>query len=148
MPSCIDSDAGFDRLAVALSEIDEYICRNLLKHNYPAEDGKAEVFNIRNKKSGIWTQGQRRIEKKYTIAQAFDMPKVMKAAEAGDISGDYGYVYPPGIPFIVPGEVVTKEILCDIINAKVSGYELHGVDFKDDVPYMNFVQDCITREHN
>ena len=74
--------------------------------------------------------------------------QVMKAAEAGDISGDYGYVYPPGIPFIVPGEVVTKEILCDIINAKVSGYELHGVDFKDDVPYMNFVQDCITREHN
>ena len=148
MTSCMDSDAGFDRLAAALSEIDEYICRNLLKHNYPAEDGKAEVFNIRNKKSGIWTQGQRRIEKKYTIAQAFDMPKVMKAAEAGDISGDYGYVYPPGIPFIVPGAVVTKEILCDIINAKVSGYEVHGVDFKDDVPYMNFVQDCITREHN
>ena len=148
MTSCMDSDAGFDRLAAALSEIDGYICRNLLKHNYPAEDGKAEVFNIRNKKSGIWTQGQRRIEKKYTIAQAFDMPKVMKAAEAGDISGDYGYVYPPGIPFIVPGEVVTKEILCDIINAKVSGYEVHGVDFKDDVPYMNSVQDCITREHN
>lgn len=49
MTSCMDSDAGFDRLAAALSEIDGYICRNLLKHNYPAEDGKAEVFNIRNK---------------------------------------------------------------------------------------------------
>ena len=139
MTSCMDSDVGFDRLAVALSEIDEYICMNLLKHNCPDEDGKKEGFNI-NKKSGIWTQGQRRIEKKYTIAQAFEMPREMKAAEAGDISGDYGYVYPPGIPFIVPGEVVTKEILCDIINAKVSGYEVHGVDFRNDMPYMKCVQ--------
>ena len=71
------------------------------------------------------------------------MPKEMKAAEAGDISGDYGYVYPPGIPFIVPGEVVTKEILCDIINAKVSGYEVHGVDFRNDMPYMRCVQSGI-----
>lgn len=142
MTSCMDSDEGFDRLAVALSEIDEYICMNLLKYDCPDEDGKTEGLNI-NKKSGIWTQGQRRIEKKYTIAQAFEMPKEMKAAEAGDISGDYGYVYPPGIPFIVPGEVVTKEILCDIINAKVSGYEVHGVDFRNDMPYMRCVQSGI-----
>ena len=93
------------------------------------------------KKSGyaLWTQGQKRVEKKYTISQAFEMRKVLKRISDGDIAGDYGYVYPPGIPFIVPGEIVTKEIICDIINAKRSGYEVHGVEFKDAVPYMNCV---------
>lgn len=93
------------------------------------------------KKSGyaLWTQGQKRVEKKYTISQAFEMRKVLKRISDGDIAGDYGYVYPPGIPFIVPGEIVTKEIICDIINAKLSGYEVHGVEFKDAVPYMNCV---------
>ena len=67
------------------------------------------------------------------------MRKVLKRISDGDIAGDYGYVYPPGIPFIVPGEIVTKEIMCDIINAKLSGYEVHGVEFKDAVPYMNCV---------
>lgn len=90
-------------------------------------------------KHALWTQGQKRVEKKYTISQAFEMRKVLKRISDGDIAGDYGYVYPPGIPFIVPGEIVTKEIICDIINAKLSGYEVHGVEFKDALPYMNCV---------
>ena len=64
------------------------------------------------------------------------MKKSVSELSEGMIAGDYGYVYPPGIPFIVPGEIVTKEIICDIINADASGYEVHGVVFKDGVPYM------------
>ena len=34
----------------------------------------------------------------------------MKWEEAeGKIAGEYAYVYPPGIPFLVPGEKITKE---------------------------------------
>ena len=80
------------------------------------------------------------MKKKYTVAQAFEMEKSVQKLAEGMISGDYGYVYPPGIPFIVPGEVVTKEIICDIINASVSGYEVHGVVFDNGEPYMKVLK--------
>ena len=65
-----------------------------------------------------------------------DMEKSMKKLEEGAVAGEYVYVYPPGIPFIVPGEIVTKEVICDIIKARASGYEVHGVIFEEAVPYM------------
>lgn len=122
MTSCMDSDEGFDRLAKALGEIDGDIC---------VKDLGSEA---------MWTQGQTRAEKRYTISRAFEMKKDVKRLEEGAVAGDYGYVYPPGIPFIVPGEVVTKEILCDIMNAKASGYEVHGVEFREEIPYMKCVE--------
>ena len=122
MTSCMDSDEGFDRLAKALGEIDGDIC---------VKDFGSEA---------MWTQGQTRAEKRYTISRAFEMKKDVKRLEEGAVAGEYGYVYPPGIPFIVPGEVVTKEILCDIMNAKASGYEVHGVEFREEIPYMKCVE--------
>ena len=41
---------------------------------------------------------------------------------AGYISSTYLYVYPPGIPLIVPGEEITKEII-----ALIKGYEQAGL---------------------
>ena len=69
------------------------------------------------------------MEKKYTIAQAFEMIKSVSELSEGMIAGDYGYVYPPGIPFIVPGEIVTKEIICDIINLQkeIGRYERDSI---------------------
>lgn len=167
MTSCMDSDEGFDRLATALEEIDNSICEKqsdhnqeekcILQGNYTVQDKYIGSMSKNNdacmsdklKKAAknnvysnvdIWVQGHRKVEKKYTIAQAFEMKKQLKKMMEGDIVGDYGYVYPPGIPFIVPGEVVTKDIICDIINAKASGYEVHGVEFDCDVPYMRCIE--------
>ena len=125
MTSCMDSEEGFNRLVNALGEIDRFAIGGL---------GCCKVME--NKACG-----QRRMEKKYTIAQAFEMKKCVSDLSEGMIAGDYGYVYPPGIPFIVPGEIVTKEIICDIINADTSGYEVHGVVFNDGVPYMKVMDE-------
>lgn len=54
-----------------------------------------------------------------------EVPKVMLPAEAvkkkknrisleqaeGNVSGDYIYLYPPGIPLIVPGEVIDGKVV-------------------------------------
>ena len=125
MTSCMDSEEGFDRLADALEQIDRSI--------------SAELY-CNSRICAEKAYGQRRMEKSFTIAQAFDMDKGMAKLSEGMIAGDYGYVYPPGIPFIVPGEIVTKEIICDIINAKASGYEVHGVVFDGDIPYMKILE--------
>lgn len=124
MTSCMDTAEGFDRLADALEEIDSRV--------------GAELYC--SKAVETMACGQRRMKKKYTVAQAFEMEKSVQKLAEGMISGDYGYVYPPGIPFIVPGEVVTKEIICDIINASVSGYEVHGVVFDNGEPYMKVLK--------
>lgn len=65
MTSCMDSEAGFDRLAAALTEIDEYIWRNLLNHNYTDEDEIAEVFNIRNKNPEYGHRDREELKKIY-----------------------------------------------------------------------------------
>ena len=49
----------------------------------------------------------------------------MNEAE-GFVSAEYGMVYPPGIPFLVPGEKITKTVLDKIENAKKAGLHLFG----------------------
>ena len=83
--------------------------------------------------------GQQHTESVYTIAAAFEGDKEERELAENMVAADYGYVYPPGIPFIVPGERVTNEIICDIIKANEAGYEVHGVDFKNGRPYMKVI---------
>lgn len=123
MTSCMDSSEGFERLASALEELDR------------AASDKEMVL-----RKSVWTQGQQCLRSTFTIAQAFDMEKSTAELKEGAVSGEYVYVYPPGIPFIVPGEIVTKEVICDIIKAKASGYEVHGVTFEGDTPYMKVLE--------
>lgn len=49
----------------------------------------------------------------------------------GEISGDFVYLYPPGIPLIVPGERITKEVVEQILNYKNQGYEIEGMKDKN-----------------
>lgn len=48
---------------------------------------------------------------------ALEETKSVNEAE-GFVSAEYGMVYPPGIPFLVPGEKITKTVLDKIVNAK------------------------------
>lgn len=131
MTSCMDSDEGFDRLIKALGEMDSRLSGEGI--NAPEKD-ECESEEMRQKNINII--GQQHTESVYTIAAAFEGNKEERELTENMVAADYGYVYPPGIPFIVPGERVTNEIICDIIKAKEAGYEVHGVDFKNGRPYM------------
>lgn len=45
----------------------------------------------------------------------------------GRIAGAYLYLYPPGIPLVVPGEQLTEEICCQIETYLAAGQELYGL---------------------
>ncbi|WP_313130009.1 aminotransferase class I/II-fold pyridoxal phosphate-dependent enzyme [Anaerocolumna sp.] len=45
----------------------------------------------------------------------------------GRISGDYVYLYPPGIPLLVPGERISKSLLEDIYSYQREGLHLQGL---------------------
>ena len=46
---------------------------------------------------------------------------------SGRVCGDYVYIYPPGIPLLVPGERINQEVL-DVITGYISmGLKVHGI---------------------
>jgi lysine decarboxylase len=57
---------------------------------------------------------------------------------AGTVSGDFVMCYPPGIPIIAPGEVITNEIISYILYAKKKGALLTGAEDMD-VEYINIL---------
>ena len=49
----------------------------------------------------------------------------------GLISSEYAFIYPPGIPFLAPGEEITEEVLAEIRKAKKYGLDLLGLEDKE-----------------
>jgi arginine/lysine/ornithine decarboxylase len=48
------------------------------------------------------------------------------ASAAGRISEEFLYLYPPGIPLIVPGEVITDELVANLDRYRDCGLEITG----------------------
>ena len=114
LSSVMDSEEGFARLADALLEIDS------------ALDSEME--------NQIKEKAQTKIEftdedAVCTIAEAMDADWEevnLKEAE-GRVSTEFAYLYPPGIPCIVPGEMVTKELIEKVESWKMQGLEVQGL---------------------
>lgn len=53
--------------------------------------------------------------------------QVLLEKSEGRISSEYAYVYPPGIPFLVPGEKIDRHILEKIREAGKRGLNLYGM---------------------
>lgn len=68
-------------------------------------------------------------ERKMTIADAKESKQVEVSLKnaVGCISGEYVYIYPPGIPLIVPGEVLSKEMIQEIEKALHLGLNVKGI---------------------
>ena len=47
---------------------------------------------------------------------------------AGKISGEFVMCYPPGIPILAPGEMITQEIVEYILYAKEKGCSMQGTE--------------------
>lgn len=78
---------------------------------------------------------------KMSPAKAFYAPKgqVSIKKSAGMISGDYIMCYPPGIPILAPGEVITKNIIDHILYSAEKGCMITGLG--DKIPkYINVVK--------
>lgn len=114
LSSVMDSEEGFARLAGALLEIDSVL------------DSETE--------SQIKEKAQTKIEFTdkdaiCTIAEAMDADweEVDLKESEGRVSTEFAYLYPPGIPCIVPGERVTKELIEKIESWKMQGLEVQGL---------------------
>lgn len=97
-------------------------------------------FNdVKREKPELFNEPQNKLYAKYinpviklTPYQAKKMVKSGKLLELhkseGKISGSLVYLYPPGTPVLVPGEMITKEIIEHIKSAKSLGYNISGLN--------------------
>ena len=67
------------------------------------------------------------------LSEAEEAPKtaVRLSGAAGNISGTYVNLYPPGIPLIIPGELITEEIIKLIETYVQQGLNIQGVEKPD-----------------
>jgi len=68
-------------------------------------------------------------QRKMTIADAKEsnLLEVSLEESVGHVCGEYIYIYPPGVPLIVPGEVITNEIIQEIRKAIKLGLNIKGL---------------------
>lgn len=76
-------------------------------------------------------------ERKIGIAEAKDSThfQVSFTEAVGRISGDYIYVYPPGIPIVTPGELISREIVKELQKAMEQGLNIKGLSTSQDEKY-------------
>jgi len=128
MTAINDTSKGFERLYFALKEIDDEIEYELCKKR--AECGK--------EKGNRAIIGENKQE--YSINETESMPfkKILLKDSVNQISKEYIYLYPPGIPLVVPGERINTGVLAYIIDCKKNAYSIQGlVDFTGE--YINIV---------
>ena len=63
------------------------------------------------------------------IHEAVDKPVISVRLEdaIGKVSGEYIYLYPPGIPILVPGETITREMIVNIKNCGKQNLLVEGL---------------------
>ena len=116
MTSVMDTKEGFERLYKALEEIngtlreirDETKADFLEDAEYVMRENPMVVIPSKaEEKSGSWKN----------ISQT-----------VGCVSKSYLYLYPPGIPFLVPGERIEKNLLIFIEDCQRKGLKINGLD--------------------
>ena len=105
-----DTEEGFARLEEALLLLDKELAGRQWEEacEFPVFYGKTERV--------------------YYAYEAVEMPmeQVILGESAGCVSGEYLYLYPPGIPFLIPGEVISEELTSALSELTEAGYEIQG----------------------
>lgn len=116
MTSIGDTKEGMDRLISALFEIDEELEKKSeeeKRYYLPRQEQVLTSFEV---------EGMRRME----TVKSLSWQK-----SAGFISMEYAYLYPPGIPLIVPGERITKETVAMLVDYQNKGFSVEGISVEN-----------------
>lgn len=118
-----DDEEAYRRMEQALLEIDEYL------------SGAAETLHSGTKSGGnIADFSKERPAVKYSLSEAWNMPgEWRRLTEAsGCAAGEFVNLYPPGIPILVPGEILTDRICEQLSSLRESGLDIQGISQPED----------------
>ncbi|MDE6700890.1 MAG: hypothetical protein K2K10_07775, partial [Acetatifactor sp.] len=115
-----DEDEAYDRMERALLELDGQVTgqgRGALEEDEESSRGTT-ISELTEPVIG------------YSMAEAWDMPwKMTKMSDAvGRPVADFINLYPPGIPLLVPGEVLTESLYRQILACLAKELSLQGIE--------------------
>ena len=115
-----DTQEGFERLCAAVEEID----RREAKKEHPSRNSE------KTEADGKIRFGDKK--QVMTISQAMESETVRCPLEesVGKISAEFAYLYPPGIPLLVPGEQITGLFVRNAKRYMKYGLNLQGLSDK------------------
>ena len=128
LTSLADTDEGFLRLKNALIHIDEILSTTYVE-SQRKQMAKIGYDGLAKQEMLTETGIGRDAEQVMTIAQAAGSRKQTMdlSASAGQVCGEYIYLYPPGIPLVVPGERMTEKLINYIVEIRQKGLEIQGL---------------------
>ncbi|SEA07207.1 Arginine/lysine/ornithine decarboxylase [Lachnospiraceae bacterium NK3A20] len=144
MTSCCDDFAAYAALAAALQGIDSGLF---------GERDITEIAEREERETASTIEGLRdrdfiakmvpQAQTACTIAEAVrKRHRSVSAAESvGQVSAEYIYPYPPGIPVLVPGEVITQENLDLLEYLRAAGAEMIASSGRDDLSLIEVCDD-------
>lgn len=124
LTSFMDTDEGFARLAAALKEIDAAVEQEtdsiLATSVTQAERDWRKMTDI------LYHPKEKQME----IAQATEVPSeaVAFAQAAGKVSTEFAYLYPPGVPFLTPGERIPENLPEVVTTLIAEGFAIQGLE--------------------
>lgn len=120
LTSVMDREEGFQRLTEALSRIEARLAGQNQGKNGEKREG-IPVFEV--------YQESLRPRQIMTIAEAMESSQEERLLEEsqGFVSAEFAYLYPPGIPVLVPGEEITGSFIRQTASWKEQGLELQGI---------------------
>lgn len=112
LTSVMDTEEGFERLKKALLRIDGELA---------GEKEKQET--------GTGYDGAVHNEIVISLREAYDGEKetVLLQESEGRISGEFLYLYPPGIPLLMPGERISRDVLERVASFQEEGLSIQGL---------------------
>lgn len=120
MTSIFDTDEGFYRLLKALKELDR-------DETFFTLDNKANFdYTLMDRRWGTLPERKYIPYEAVRLTDIYGKYKVSLDTSLGLTSADYVYFYPPGIPLLVPGEVIEENVIRHIKAARLAGIEVYG----------------------
>ncbi len=112
--SIMDTEDGMRRLEEALFFLDQQL---------------EEKMDERDAFVSVCYEQQKMEKRSMEIYQAMELPQTELLLEesVGHISGEYIYLYPPGIPLLVPGEIISQKMVLNLKKIQGLGLELQGL---------------------
>ena len=118
----MDTKEGWQRLADAIVQIDDRIEENA-ESDCAFRQKEADRLSVQNFAEA------REAEVYMTPAQAFRerQEEVPLNQSTGRVMADFIALYPPGIPLLVPGEIMSEDLMQTVQNSIAMGLQVHGV---------------------
>ncbi len=131
MTSPFDTDEMYERLCDSLSRIDAHLSeKEKASRSGETAPGPAPAGSGSGARERVYGEAPRQV---FTPAQAalLAAEEVPLALSAGRVSAEYAYLYPPGIPLLVPGEEIRRETLSFLLGEQKAGIKIEGLAARD-----------------